>query len=244
MIDEQVNQTNAINSDPGATLTNYKTLIANTFAAGNGGVINFDLPNGSATNLNNQTSFTASYGVGNSKTLIVASATAGGSANNQMNFSTFTSITPISGSSSTDSKGALPTDSATTAWRLSFSGLPSGEFIDSIGLTVLSRDSKAQTFRLDVYADGNITTPFTTVTRAIGAGKATDDTFYSFNAPSGSAITSFRITYDTGNVIASDDRLGIDDLAFTTVPEPGTWALFVSLLGCVLVPAARRAFRR
>lgn len=245
IIDEQTNQTNSIAADPGGTLAAYKATVAAAYANDTGGVVNFDLPNGGTGNFNNQTSFTVGYGQSNTKELTVTSSTAGGSANGQMNFTTFSTLTPISGSS-TDSKGAIPTDSSSTAWRLAFSGLPTGEVIDSIGFTVLSRDSKAQTFRLEVFADGDIATPFTTVNETILAGKGVDDTFYSFSAPSGSAITSFRITFDTGNVITADDRLGLDDLAFTTttaVPEPGTWALLLSVVGCALLLTPRRVLR-
>ena len=73
-----------------------------------------------------------------------------------------------------------------------------------------------------------------TATSAVGAGNATDDTFFGFVAPAGKSISNVTIT-----MTGSTDNLCLDDLAFTTVPEPATVGL-LSLGGAALIRRRRR----
>jgi hypothetical protein len=224
---------NAIGSVLPTDYEGFKSAVASAFSAGSGGVIDFDLPNGMNANANSQLDgFSGSF-AGGTKTLVVTNTNA--ASDNQLNHSTFTSIATTSGT-----RGLLPTNSATTAFRLIFApisgaGALPGEVVTQAAFTLLSRDAKAQNALVEWFIDGNTVTPVFSDTESFLAGQSTDDTFFSYIAPTGSAITSVRITYDTTNLIASDDRLAIDDLGFITavpVPEPTTVFLLLGGVGC------------
>ncbi|HYE21040.1 MAG TPA: PEP-CTERM sorting domain-containing protein [Tepidisphaeraceae bacterium] len=216
---------NALSSTAANDVAGFTGLVATAFDNGAGGVVNFE----TASN-DNPDGFTAAYGTG--KVLAVASST-------NVNHTTLSTLTVISGT-----QGLIPTASATTAWRLSFGGITGGdpgEAVVQAGFTLLSRDAKTQVARVEWFIDGDTTTAAFTDDETITQPKSFDDTFFGYTAPAGSAITSVRISFDTTGLVASDDRLGIDDLGFITapVPEPAT----VSLLALGAMPLLGRRRR-
>ncbi len=249
--DEQMTEANAVDTNAsGASLSSlalndyagFKLAIAEAFAAGNGGVVTFDRPNDSTADVVDQT-FVARLDAGRS--LDVTSTTDTGS--QTMDFRGFTTLIPISGASAGPtafSRGALPTDATVTAWRLTLApiagGAP-GEMVSTVGFTVLSRDAKAQTLRIEVFA-ADLVTPFAVDDEVFSAGKGVDDTFFSFTAPVGEGISSIRFLFDRTNVITMDDRLAIDDFGVMFVPEPTAPALLLGILPvATVIPLRRRA---
>lgn len=233
---DSTTQTNAVDTNASgnlltSTLTNdvlgFSTAVANAFSLGFGGVVNFDLPNGADTSVTSDAAgIIASYASGAKSLTFSTSVLAGTTASSTFNYATFTSLTPISGS-----RGAIPSVTGATEFTLGISG---AELVQTLGFTLLSRG--AQPVTVSWFLNGS-STPILSDTEAMGAGSGVDDTFFSYTAPTGSAITAVRVTFD-GTV--ADRRHAIDDLGFITVPEPGVSAL---LLGSAVGLALRRRRR-
>jgi hypothetical protein len=191
-------------------LSQFKTDVAAAYVAGTGGVINFD---DVTTGTSSQSDIFAKYGPGNSRTLTLTnpnynpSPTAGAGYQVDMSSSTAIGATPISGNFYLRSNG-------TTTHAFNFSS-PIGE----VGFTVLSRSADRTVTATVTYDDGSNGSvgPFT-----VKAGDGTFDTFFGFAAPVGRTIKSLQV--GPGN---TTDFVVLDDVAFVTVPEPGTVAIGV-----------------
>lgn len=202
-------------------IAGFTDLVATAFANNTGGVIHFDGGTG-----NNQNQLDVTYGGG--KTFAIT--TNGNNSNNNFNIGPFSSMSEISGAN-----GLLPSSTATNIFRFTFGTISTGETISSAGFTLLSRDSFAQGVLVEWFLNGSTTVVAASQPIAMAGAQGTDDTFFSYTAPEGSRISSFRISYDTGGAYGSDERLAIDDLSFITIPEPSSILLLgvasASLLG-------------
>ncbi|HSI36472.1 MAG: PEP-CTERM sorting domain-containing protein [Phycisphaerae bacterium] len=216
---------NAKASTADTDVTGFATLVATDFAAGRGGVIQFEVgANATDTVIN------ATYASG-AKTLPITFS-------ESFNDQTFTSATPISGS-----RAALTplTDDASDDSSLTFGSIGGGEAVRKVGFTLLSRTAGTNGYPISVTVTANLsgggTQTISNVT--IPGGNGTGDTFFAFIAPEGQAITG--LAFDVLNeTVAGDRRLVIDDLAFSTVPEPSV----LGLVSAGLLLGARRRRRR
>ncbi|WP_198141285.1 PEP-CTERM sorting domain-containing protein [Verrucomicrobium spinosum] len=260
--DENTRAANTIDGEaPGNSIAlgTFKTAVGAAHAAGTGGVINFDMPNGSNadakgnSDTNNSGSKTLiSVGYGGTKSFAINTSLA-------YDMHVFTSLAAVSGNSgaSGTSKGiaiasGMPDNSAVaSSWTLNFGeitgGLP-GEAITSMGFVLLSRDFAGTTGDLPVtvewFLNGGTTASYSVTDQVkdekwVDGVTTGDDTFFSYSAPVGSYISGFKMTY--GGTIDTDRRLGIDDIGFTTsvVPEPSR-ALLVAVAMTGLMLRRRR----
>ena len=186
-------------------LATFTNAMRSAFLTNCGGV--FDLP---ATIPANTTIYRATYGT---KRLQVTSSAI------MQDVGTSGSFTPVSGSHATTSAGDI------TGYNLAFSpstdtntGQVLPEAAVRVALTILSRTHA--TYPCDVRAtvffnDGSTQTAIS----VIGNLKASDDTFYSFAAPSGLYITNlFLESFATGTTTPVATRICFDDLGFITGP--------------------------
>ncbi len=218
--DEQVNQTNAVDSfavaasgdearviEGGTEFTDYTTEVAAKFAAGFGGVINFD--NGNFTEFSDAdgATFEATYASGVKTIKITPNLSSVVLGVN------LTAQTPISNANLL--RGSKPASSDAAFIIDSISG---GELVDTFGITLTSRAARDRGTVTAVATFSDLSTA--TATSAVGPNAGVDDTFFGFRAPSGTGITDLTFTF-TG----STDLLGFDDIAFTTIPEPASLAL-------------------
>ena len=241
--DEQANQTNTVDSIAAAATAGdqplvieageygaYKTTVASSHSAGLGGVVHFDENNYVvAPNV----TFQASYASGTKLLDITPVATYITLSGN------LTSQTPISGGTGTvltqpeGMRGGViymgNEPSLTLNLGAITGGLP-GEYVDSFGITMLSRTSREHlgTTAVATFSDSSTAT----ATSDVGAGDMVDDTFFGFVAPAGKSITSVTISW-------SSNLVAFDDISFTTIPEPGTLALLAAGLGLVAVRRKR-----
>lgn len=241
--DENTTQANAVDTNASGNslasllttdVAGFKPLIAAEFTNGTGGVINFDLPNGSNANLTSGAAETiaASY-AGGTKTLNITPATNNTGGN--FNYTTFTSLTPIS-----DSRGMIPTGSghsSATRQRMTFDSITGGDALEGVtqvGFTVLSRAIGAQTVTAWAFTNGltNTVDAFASLSTTISNTNGGDDTFFSFIAPTNKTITGVLIQY--GTATSGDTRYALDDFAFITaivVPEPASLTALAAGLG-------------
>lgn len=208
----------------------YKASLAASYAAGMGGVINFDenrwgeiapgLP------------FAAEYAAG-AKTLTITPNAASLELSGNL-----TAQFAISGGGGTTNQpiglpgGVIYGGTASTSLTLDIGAITgglAGEYVNSLGITMLSRTSRLHPGTVAVATFSDLSTA--TSSSDIEGGAGLDDTFFGFVAPAGEGITNLTITW-TG------DRVGFDDLAYTTlVPEPASLVLLA-------VGVAVLAFRR
>ena len=113
----------------------------------------------------------------------------------------------------------------------SITGGALGEYVDSLGITMLSRAARVHPGTTAVATFSDLSTA--TATSDIDAINAGDDTFFGFVAPAGESITGVTISW-TSNLVA------LDDVSFTTIPEPGVLALLGVGLGLVAMRRKRR----
>lgn len=255
--DENTRALNTIDGEaPGNSIAlgTFKTAVGTAFAAGAGGVINFDMPNGSNadakgnSDTNNAGSKTLmNVGYGGTKSFAINTSLA-------YDMHVFTSLAAVSGNSGTNgtSKGiaiasGMPDNSAVaSSWTLNFGGITggsAGEAITSMGFVLLSRDFAGTNSDLPVtvdwYLNGGSTSSYSVTDQIkdekwVDGVSTGDDTFFSYSAPVGSYISGFKVTY--GGTIDTDRRLGIDDIGFTTsvVPEPSRMLLLaVAMTGAM-----------
>jgi hypothetical protein len=239
--DENTTQANAVDTNASGNnlasllstdYAGFSALIATEFANGDGGIINFDLPNGSNANLTNSTDTIAASFAGGTKTLNITPSTNNSGGN--FNYTTFSTLTPIS-----DSRGMIPTSgehSTATRQRMTFNSITGGdpfEGVVQVGFTVLSRTIASSTVTAWAFTDGLTDTndAFASISSSIANSQGGDDTFFSFVAPTNKAITGVLVQY--GTATTGDTRYALDDFAFVTavIPEPGSIAALAAGLG-------------
>ena len=232
--DEQTSQLNTIDQTAaGATpvnaslvpLSQFKTDITAAYAAGTGGVIHFD---DVSTATSSQQQIFARYGAGNARTLTLTNpnynATTPAGYQVDMSAATAVAATPISGGNYLRSNG-------TTIHAFNFS-----EPLSEVGFTILAR-SAARTVNVRLTYDDGTTGTFGPVTVPANTGSgatSTPDTFFGFAAPTGRTISGLSIDPGASNFFV------LDDLAFVTVPEPGTLGL-AATAAVALLARRRRA---
>lgn len=220
--DETVN-TNVVDRAAGSNpsdLTSYnsfKSFIASEFAAGRGGVINFDswvLSDGTTDTSTNFKTIDARYGPGLSSSLIITRI--GNTGNFTLRSDQYETIgTPISGNTALRSN--------TYDHKYTFSTA-----LTHIAYTVLSRNASRSITATVTYSDETTDV----LTSTIATGTTANDTFFQFTAPEGKSIISLYTTA-TGN-----GYFDIDDMAFVVVPEPSVIAL--GILGTLPLFRRRR----
>lgn len=250
--DEQDDQTNSINFEMGYSgnttwttgigqtlgadqivpLADFKTNVADAFAAGRGGVITFDgVDQGDYTQV---PSFSASFAEG-SKSLTFTNVDGHGG---HYSVSSGGGRTPISGDQYLGTGGNPHFN-----FDLTNSGFEENEEVASIGVTLLGRDGTGtgRNFRVIAFYTNGIDTGSSSTFRSFNMenGNTTQDSFSGIVAPDGYWITGLRIHSDNGVFT------GIDDLAFTTaiIPEPGTYALLFGALALTAATLVRRRRR-
>jgi hypothetical protein len=192
----------------------FNTAIAAAFAAGRGGVVDFD-------SLALDTLYfgmNASY-AGGSKTLAITTNNA---------FVTDTGVLEADGAPTSGTQ--YGEDESATPYIFTFgsiTGASVGETgVVAAGITILSGDSPPGT----AFNFGAVTVKATfsdnstfSATRTIDDLKGTGDTFYSAVAPAGLTITSLTISSTDSALLVPE----FDDLAFATsvLPEPASLAL-------------------
>jgi hypothetical protein len=214
------------------SLADFKTNVADAFAAGRGGVITFDGVN--PEDYNQIQSFSSSFAEG-AKSL------------------TFTNVDGHGGNYSINTGGGRTTISGEHYlgtggnphynFDLTSSGFEAGENVVSIGVTLLGRNSNGtgRNFRVIAFYTDGINNGSSSTFRSFDMqnGNGTQDSFSGIVAPEGYWITRLRVHSDN-SIFTS-----IDDLAFTTaiIPEPGTYALLFGALALTAATLVRRRRR-
>ncbi|MGE9267125.1 MAG: PEP-CTERM sorting domain-containing protein [Verrucomicrobiales bacterium] len=204
----------------------FATNVGNAYDNDMGGVINFEDPITASDTSSGHTDLAVTYGGGKALNIISS-----GDSTNSIYTNAFSSLGSVSGSD-----GLLQVGGSNTAWRLTFDP-QAPEIITTAAFSLLSRNNTGQDVTVRWFIDGEtdpLNAAFTT-TESIASGVNVDNTFFAYEAPDGSAITSFRIEF-LGT--QGDRRLGIDDLAFITEPIPEPSALL--LLGLAAPAVLRR----
>lgn len=223
----------ALNNAPGnaQSASAFTTAVAGAFTGNTGGVINF----GTSASADAQ-QLNITYG--GAKTFSVTSTLGFGSGATGTSQlidirANLTTITPISGTTA-----LLPNQqNGIQSWTFNFSGITGGaigEAITTTGFTLLSRSGTSQDATVEWFLNGSATAA-ASQTDTFDNSNGGDNTFFSYTAPAGSAITGFRITY-LGATGTNDRRLGIDDLGFITgvIPEPSSMMLLgLGALSCL-----------
>jgi hypothetical protein len=228
--DEQITQANAV--DATATtptsgsptlvpLSTFTTDVATAFAAGTGGVINFD---DVTTAVSSDTTISAKYGPGFNSTLNVS----GASYQVDMSQAVAIGATPISGAI------YLRNGSSTGNQSYAFDQL-----IKEVGVTVLARSVSRSITATVTYDDATSAAigPFTVAANTGSGATSAPDTFFGFAAPSGKSITKLTLAAGANNFFV------VDDLGFITVPEPASMGMLGVAAMAMLVRRGRRAGR-
>jgi hypothetical protein len=195
----------------------FTTAVAAAHTAGNGGVIDF-----AASSTNTNAELKVTYATVKKFDI---SSTIGGATGVSQSIDIRNnpdSLSPTSGTAL-----LMPTSGNSprpTSWTLSFGQITGGligEVITTAGFTLVSRDGFSSDVIVNWFIDGSSTPQFIDPEN-IASGKGVDNTFFSYTAPTGSAITGFQIVFDP-SASTADRRLGIDDIGFITgvIPEPG-----------------------
>lgn len=230
--DENLNQPNFVDSSVTAyTVAQFTADVATAHAAGFGGVIAFDefLNNTQISGNSIQAPFDSG-----SKTLNITVPGNAGWITNGLG-----SANPISRGISTGAFGTDNDDSGVADFDFQFGSITgpnalSGERVDSLGFTYIGRsnggslNNASQTTITVTYSD------LSTEVYTIAANNAAGERFLGFQAPTGEGITRLQITG------IADRRTFIDDLGFTTIPEPSTYAALAGALALGLVAWRRR----
>ncbi len=218
---------NALVSADRNDVAGFTPLVSTAFAAGLGGVINFD----TSTASGDSSPLSGTYDSG-AKGLNIAVS---------QPYSVISSgnVSPISGSNSL----IFPSDSLATnaaSFTFSLSGATlANEAVTQIGFTLISRRSGDPTTATVVttFSDNSTSTAPTISFTAPGTSNPNpaEDTFYGFTAPAGLSISKLDISFSGG-----DGRRTIDDFGFITavVPEPSTALL--GALGSLCLLRRRR----
>ncbi|MCC7473807.1 MAG: PEP-CTERM sorting domain-containing protein [Pirellulales bacterium] len=252
--DEAVNQSNAVDVEAASnniTLAAFSTLVANAFAANEGGVIDFDYTQPGTTGLGSgdistlATQINSVYGVSQSATMRINRGLYNGSSGSAPTMSVSPSVAggtqSLSGFGASDAEqlhlGSQSGDG--NDFRLTFtdSSGTTAQPVIAFGLTFLGRTDAGQSYTVvfevglvDLVGGGNPqTATFASETIDIGSG---DDTFFGYQAPAGKMIQYVR---------SNNSRLArMDDMAFVIVPEPAS----SSAIGLGLAIACSAAFTK
>ena len=210
---------------PAATLLNVTTFSANVsiaFAAGRGGVINFDDVTGTLTS---QTQIDATYGSGS--ILGIDNEGGGNTYAVDMGATAAIAATPISGD--------IYLRAGNPVLNFRFSSP-----LEAVGFTVLGRNTARDAGVTITYNDGttaiygnyNVGASGNTSSPFEFSDTSANDTFFGFQAPAGLLISKFAITSGGNNPT-------FDDLGFILpIPEPS--AALLSALGALGLVARRR----
>ena len=227
--DENTDNTNTVDVNV-AGATAFAETVLSAFNADLGGVIDFDT---SDVGGSQGTEHSATYGTSATQTFNFTTSTSGGLAG------TTGSFFAISGGN-----GFIQIQNATSqlyTFNQDDDGAIAGApLVSQIGFTLLPRSNAD--YPLDVLATATYTDGSTAdVTSTLGNVKQTTDTFVSFTAPAGEGIASLNLqSFQTGTTTAVSTRVGIDDLGFVTVPEPGSMSLLL-VGGTALLARKRRS---
>ena len=189
-------------------LVTFSNAVATAFSTGIGGVFDFPALVGNPTTI-----FRGTYGIGDTKRLIVTPSVA------MQDVTASGSFIPSS-----------PTHATTTTTdRTSFylaigpildavtDGEIVTEFVTQIGFAVLARNVTGG-YPLDVKATVSFSDGTTqSATANIGTPKGTDDTFFGFTAPPDLSITNLLLeSFATGTATPVSTRICFDDFGFIT----------------------------
>jgi hypothetical protein len=189
-------------------MVSFSNAVIAAYAANAGGV--FDLPTGVASGT---TVYRGTFGRGNTRRLVLTSSVS------MQNVTATGTFIPVSGTNATTSSA----DQSGYRIRIgpvldAATDLPVAEEVKRIGFVVLSRthgtypcDIRATVF----FSDGTTTR----ATATVGNPKGSDDTFFGFTAPEGSAITNLLLeSFLTGTTTPVSTRICWDDFGFITGP--------------------------
>lgn len=231
--DENAVATNSIDSQAlgnAMSSTIFAGEVSAAYAAGNGGVINFDIATDDKNNPASE-AMIVNYGAGKSFNITSSSS---------YDIHVFGTLAAISGNSN-GSRGMASASVNITDWTLNFGGVTGGspgEAITTVGFTLLSRTGFSQGVIVNWFIDGSLT-PYSAQTDHIADGGGVDDTFFSFVAPDDSYISGLQIILGGADGI-NDRRLGIDDIGFTTSIVPELSRALLLLLGGIPLCMLRR----
>jgi len=232
---------NFVDTDTGTTFGAFKSNVSSAFSVDRGGVIDFatgytggfSLAGGTRENIG--TSWDASYGTSQSKTLQFTTS---------VDMLLFNNNTSGQVDTISDTNNLLPIDDQVqfglTVGPI-LNGDP-GEIVSEVAFTVLSRDpggsnpGGADVVVTALFSDGSMETITDNVDDPVGS----DDTFFHFVAPSQESVVSLSFDNLSLEGTPNQRRLPIDDLAFLTrvVPEPSS-GLIATLLMLGLVMRKR-----
>ncbi len=215
------------------SLDDYRTRLTAAFNGGYGGVITFDSttfvpkystsPTPAVYESDPFSSFTAQYGAGFTATMTISKPATTGT-QWRVN-ATVANQTGVSG-------GFFLGGANSGSHQFRF-----GTAVDSFAITALWRDAN-RTYTPTIYFNDNTSVSLTAFSQAgtnpsAGTASQGSDLFFGFVAPTGKLITGFDLV---GNGFVR-----FDDLAFTVIPEPSS---FAALAGLVAVGAAVSRRRR
>lgn len=222
---------NALSSTALNDVAGFKSAVATAHGTNTGGVIDFG-----STAATNAGDLNITYGGGKKFTVTSQVGGASGVGQSIDVRSNLGTLSPISGTTAlliTSGNAPRP-----TSWSLSFGAITlgsPGEAITTAAFTLLSRDGFASDVTVNWFINGS-STPILNDSENIAIGAGVDNTFFSYTAPAGSAVTGFQVVFGSDST-DNDRRLGIDDIGFITgiVPEPGAAMLagLASLAGLV-----------
>lgn len=220
------------------TLDLFKAAIPTAFTGGFGGVMNFD--NNTTNDLPALSAINATY-AGGTKTLgITLRDFANTTTLTGARLVEFGTATSLSGAgAATGNRKILEVTAANNDYRMNF-GTISGELLSQVGITLANRNGGTDnsTSTLTAYFSGGGTASLSSQLRNINIG--TDDTFFSFTAPTGQSITALGFNLPNDRYVPADDLGFITTASAVAVPEAGTLSLFAPVLGVFAVFAKRR----
>lgn len=227
-----------------SNLADFRTSVSTAFASGRGGVTQFETGVGTALYTPNTpfSTINLSY-AGGSKTLSLGiSKINDASTAEVVRVGSYGSASSVSGMNMLDrSNGGTDATEGGYQFNFSLSGsLVPNERVYEFGFSALSRSSYSSTFT--AVATLNDATTQTVTVNMTNVGNngtgANNNQHISFSSPTGKWFTS--VSFNTTNTSLVNQRTIIDDFAFSTIPEPSTYAALAGLLALGLVAYKRR----